>query len=73
MTLCPKCGSAHVARTNAQLDNDTNLDYTCHSCGFAYSIPVVPEIELESLYDERYDGPAIAVIPSDPADDRQSQ
>lgn len=69
--LCPICGSAHVAR---DFDNDTKIDiaFTCHTCGMEYSVPTIHEIERESIYDvNKYNGPVVDVIPSDPADERQ--
>lgn len=71
--LCPKCGSAHVARL---FDDDTKFDiaFSCHDCGFEYSVPTIPETKMVSKYDaDRYDGPAFTRIQSDPADDRQPQ
>lgn len=62
--LCPKCSSNHVART---FDDDTTIDiaFRCHDCGFEYSIPAVPDLEMGSHYDQECnDGPTSSRISS---------
>lgn len=61
-TNCPKCGSAHVART---FDSDTKIDIglKCHNCGMEYSVPTIPETKMGSIYDAKhYDGTAIEIV-----------
>ena len=68
LSLFPKCGSPHVARL---LDDDTKIDiaFACRTCGFEYSVPTIPEIEMESQYDaDNYHGQAIEIHDSHYAD-----
>ena len=62
--LCPKCSFNHVVRT---FEDDTTIDieFRCHNCRFEYSILTIPDLEMESRYDqEGNDGSSSESIPS---------
>lgn len=55
--LCPECGSAHVTQFDDARKLD--IDMKCCTCGFEYSVPKNPDMEMRSIYGEQYSGPAV--------------
>ena len=64
--LCPECGSAHVTRLDD--DRQIDIDMKCCTCGFEYSVPKSPDMEMRSVYDEQYPGPPAEIYEGHPED-----